>query len=300
MRLVTYRGEEGWRAGIVLGDVVVDAEVAARQAGLAAAAPADAWRSVREIIQASPEHLTALARAVERLAETDRRPLADAQLGPPIPAPDKIICVGLNYRDHAAESGLPLPEVPALFAKYRNALVGPADPIVLPAVSSEIDYEAELAVVIGRRCKQVAEDEALACVAGAMALNDVSARDLQFQTGQWLAGKILDTFAPCGPALVLRDEIADLQDLTVEARVNQQTVQHASTAEMVFSVAELVAFISRIMTLEPGDIIATGTPAGVGFKRTPPLYLREGDVVEVSIGGLGTIRNPVVGAGAKA
>jgi 2-keto-4-pentenoate hydratase/2-oxohepta-3-ene-1,7-dioic acid hydratase in catechol pathway len=184
--------------------------------------------------------------------------------------------------------------VPIVFAKFRNSLAGPADPIVLPEVSEAVDYEAELAVVIGRHCRAVQADDALDYVAGAMAFNDVSARDLQMQTGQWTMGKAVDTFAPCGPALVLMDEIDDLQDLRVEARVNGKTVQSGSTASMIFSVAQIIEFISRVMTLEPGDIIATGTPAGVGISRTPPLLLSPEDVVEVEIEGLGLLANPVV------
>jgi len=215
------------------------------------------------------------------------------RLGPPIPDPEKIICLGLNYRSHAEEAGLSVPKVPILFAKYRNALTGPTSPIILPGISEEIDYEGELAVVVGKQCKNVAVEEALDYVAGYMAFNDVSARDLQMRTGQWLSGKTLDTFAPCGPALVI-NEISDPQDLDISTRVNGQTLQQSNTRNMIFSVAETLAYISQLMTLEPGDIIATGTPEGVGFKRNPPIFLRHGDVVEVEIEGIGALRNPVV------
>jgi 2-keto-4-pentenoate hydratase/2-oxohepta-3-ene-1,7-dioic acid hydratase in catechol pathway len=199
----------------------------------------------------------------------------------------------LNYRRHAEEAGLPLPEVPSLFAKYRNSLTGPTSPIVLPGMSEQIDYEAELAVVIGKGCRNIKSAQALHYVAGYMALNDVSARDLQFRTGQWLAGKALDTFAPCGPALVI-NEIDDPQSLNICTRLNGQTLQQANTNDMAFSVAETVAFITQLMTLEPGDIVATGTPEGVGFKRNPPVFLHHGDMVEVEIEKIGTLRNPVV------
>ena len=189
---------------------------------------------------------------------------------------------------------MPAPPVPIVFAKFRNSLAGPADPIVLPEASEAVDYEAELAVVIGRRCRGVDVDDALDHVAGAMAFNDVSARDLQMQTGQWTMGKAIDTFAPCGPALVFMDEIDDLQALEVETRVNGETVQSGTTASMIFPVAELIAFISRVMTLEPGDIIATGTPAGVGMARTPQLFIAPDDLVEVEIENLGLLANPVV------
>jgi 2-keto-4-pentenoate hydratase/2-oxohepta-3-ene-1,7-dioic acid hydratase in catechol pathway len=180
------------------------------------------------------------------------------------------------------------------FSKFRNALVGPFDPIVLPTISQQVDYEGELAVVIGTPGKHIAVDDALAHVAGYAVMNDVSARDLQLQTSQWIAGKTLDTFAPLGPGIVPSSLIPDPQDLRLETRVNGTVVQSDSTASMVFSVAETIAFLSSIMTLRPGDIIATGTPAGVGFKREPPLYLQAGDVVEVEIEGVGTIQNPVV------
>ncbi|HET7090027.1 MAG TPA: fumarylacetoacetate hydrolase family protein, partial [Anaerolineae bacterium] len=238
--------------------------------------------AARTLAAATISHVKRAVRAVD-----------DAHLGPPIVDPEKIICLGLNYRDHAKEAGLPIPPVPILFAKYRNALTGPTSPIILPGVSEESDYEAELAVVIGRRCKGVAAAEALSVVAGYMAFNDVSARDVQLRTSQWLAGKSLDTFGPCGPALVI-DEIRDPQALSVSTRVNGETLQQGNTRDMIFSVAESVAFISQLMTLQPGDIIATGTPAGVGYKREPPIFLHHGDIVEVEIEGIGMLRNPVV------
>lgn len=302
MRLVTYDGDGTWRAGIVVhGAVVVDARAAARAAGLSVTADGgggDVWTSIRPILgmgAAERDRLQASAGNLARdAAPGDTRPRADACLGPPVLDPEKIICLGLNYRDHAVEASLATPDAPMLFAKFRNSLVGPASPIVLPRISRQIDYEGELAVVIGRPCKDVPTAEALDYVAGVMVFNDVSARDVQLQTSQWMAGKALDTFAPCGPELVTLDEVADVQDLTLTTRVNGETVQRATTAGMIFPVAETVSFISRLMTLEPGDIIATGTPEGVGFKRTPPLFLRDGDVVEVEIAGVGLLRNPVV------
>ena len=221
--------------------------------------------------------------------------LAQCSLLPVIPNPNKIICIGVNYAEHAAEAGVAQTRVPVLFAKFRNSLIGPSSPILLPRVSREIDYEGELAVVIGRRCKEVAVRDALDYVAGYSVFNDVSARDLQMQTSQWVAGKALDTFAPMGPGIVPASEIPDPQTLQLRTRVNGTTLQDANTAQMIFPVAELIAFISSIMTLEPGDIIATGTPSGVGFKRTPPVYLKAGDTVEVEIERVGRIRNPVLG-----
>jgi 2-keto-4-pentenoate hydratase/2-oxohepta-3-ene-1,7-dioic acid hydratase in catechol pathway len=205
----------------------------------------------------------------------------------------KIVCVGMNYRDHAEEAGLEVPERPILFAKWPNALVGPGEPIVLPGFTSELDYEAELGVVIGRRARDLDAAESLDAVAGYVCVNDVSARELQFQDGQWTRGKSLDTFCPVGPRLVPAADVPDPQALGIRCRVNGELLQDSSTAHMVFSVAELIAYASRGMTLEPGDLIATGTPAGVGFTRNPPVFLRPGDEVTVEIDGVGVLTNPV-------
>lgn len=293
MRLVTYHSEQSWRAGVVIDDRVIDTAAAAQAAALDWDSTID-WTSNRHIVSMSVDQRSKLITAARTLAiSNSSHAVDDLTLGPPIVDPDKIICMGLNYRDHAEEAGLPIPKVPLLFAKFRNALTGPASPIVLPGVSQEVDYEAELAVVIGRRCKDVRAADALNTVAGYMALNDVSARDIQMRTSQWLSGKTLDTFAPCGPALVI-DEIDDPQALSVSTRVNGETLQQGNTRDMIFSVVQAIEYISGLMTLEPGDIIATGTPAGVGFKRTPPIYLHAGDVVEVEVEGVGLLRNPVV------
>ena len=186
-----------------------------------------------------------------------------------------------------------LPNYPVLFTKWASSLIADGAPVLLPPEESAADYEAELAVVIGRRGYRVEASEALAHVAGAMPFNDVSARDLQMANNLWTGGKAIDTFAPCGPALITLDEIADLQSLPVRTRVNGETVQDGNTASMIFGVTETIEFLSQIMTLETGDIIATGTPAGVGNSRTPKLFLSAGDVVEVEIGDLGILRNPV-------
>src|SRR5262249_18680402 len=219
---------------------------------------------------------------------------AGSRFSPPTTTPEKIICPALNSRDPAPEAGFDPPPVPIFFSKFRNALTGPFDPIVLPRSSHEVDFEGELAVVIGKAGKYIPLEEALDHVAGYAVMNDVSARDLQLRTSQWTAGKTLDTFAPFGPGIVPRALIPDPQDLAIQTRVNGTVVQSDSTKSMVFSVAETIAFLSSLMTLRPGDIIATGTPAGVGFKREPPIYLQPGDVVEVEIEGIGTIKNPVV------
>ncbi|WP_060577052.1 MULTISPECIES: fumarylacetoacetate hydrolase family protein [unclassified Pseudonocardia] len=221
-------------------------------------------------------------------------PLDEVRLGSPLSSPEKIICLGLNYVDHATETGFEAPPAPIIFSKFRNSLVGPHDPVVLPRSSHEVDFEGELAVVIGRAAKYVDEADALAYVAGYAVTNDVTARDLQVRTSQWTAGKALDTFAPMGPGLVPAGLVPDPQDLMIETRVNSETMQYDSTKAMIFSVAHTIADLSTMMTLVPGDVIATGTPAGVGFKQDPPRFLTAGDVVEVSIRGIGTIRNPVV------
>jgi acylpyruvate hydrolase len=292
MRLVTYQAEGGWRSGIQIGEAVVDTEAAAQQARTGADVD---WTSNRAVIQTSPEQRAALTEAVTEDLEAAGMPLSQLHLGPPIPDPEKILCMGLNYRDHAAETGMDLPEKPLFFAKFRNSLTGPHDEIAPPeAASRRVDYEVELAVVIGRRCRDVDVSQALDCVAGAMVLNDVSARDRQMEVSQWTMGKAIDTFAPCGPALVLMDEIPDLQTLGLRTRVNGETLQDANTSLMVFGVAEAVAFLTQVMTLEPGDIISTGTPAGVGSMRKPPVWLHAGDVVEAEIDGIGTLRNPVI------
>lgn len=296
MQLVSYRThnstDESWRAGVEHEGLVVDVtalwhdgthETTTRH--LLAAGPATVhtvFKQAHEALDAGPD-----APGVFQVSSLE--------LGPPVPDPDKIICIGINYADHASEAGLARTEVPLFFAKFRNSLTGPTSPILLPRVSNQIDYEGELAVIIGTRCKEVSEQDALQYVAGYSIMNDVSARDLQMQTSQFIAGKALDTFAPMGPGMVLASAIPDPQALQLTTRVNGQVVQHASTASMIFSVAAIVSFLSSLMTLEPGDIIATGTPSGVGFKRTPPLFLRDGDVTEVEIEGIGQLRNPVVG-----
>ena len=207
--------------------------------------------------------------------------------------PGKIVCVGLNYLDHAQEGGMELPKAPLLFAKWPNTLIGDGEPIVLPPEATEVDYEAELGVVIGTKAKRVSEADALEYVEGYICVNDVSARDLQFGDGQWTRGKSVDTFCPVGPRLVPREEIADPQQLGIRCIVNGEARQNSSTAQMIFSVAEIIAYVTRVITLEPGDLIATGTPAGVGVFRDPKILLKDGDEVSIEIDGVGTLINPV-------
>jgi 2-keto-4-pentenoate hydratase/2-oxohepta-3-ene-1,7-dioic acid hydratase in catechol pathway len=224
----------------------------------------------------------------------------DVLAGPlpaPIPRPPKIICIGLNYRDHAAESKAALPDVPTVFAKFPTAATGHRCPIVLPKFSSQPDYEAELAVVIGRGGRYIPEAHWREHVFGYTAFNDVSARDFQRATTQWIIGKTFDTFAPFGPAIVTADEIEDPHALDISLLLNGEVMQHSNTREMIFRIPRLIAHLSSVFTLEPGDIISTGTPAGVGFARKPPRWLTPGDEVVVRVEGLGELVNPVVAEG---
>jgi 2,4-didehydro-3-deoxy-L-rhamnonate hydrolase len=211
----------------------------------------------------------------------------------PIDRPGKIVCVGLNYRDHAEEQGTEIPGAPLLFAKWPNALIGPGEPIVIPRQSTQVDYEAELGVLIGERVRGVSEENALESVRGYICLNDVSARDLQFSDGQWTRGKSADTFCPVGPRLVPAAEVPDPQALGIRCVLNGEVMQDSTTANMIFTVAEIIAYTSATMTLEPGDLIATGTPAGVGVFRDPPVLLKDGDEVTIEIDELGALTNPV-------
>jgi 2-keto-4-pentenoate hydratase/2-oxohepta-3-ene-1,7-dioic acid hydratase in catechol pathway len=265
MRLCTFRDHDGTRLGRVEGD---------RVQPLAAADVAAALDG------ALPEPVGA------------PRPLAGVELLPPL-RPGKIIGIGLNYRDHAAETGAALPTRPLLFAKLPTSVTGAAADIVVPGYTDELDYEGELAVVIGRRVRDAAEEEALEAVLGYAVMDDVSARDRQREEPQWIRAKGGDTMAPFGPWITTRDEIPDPQDLRIRTWVNDELRQDGHTADMVFGVAALIAFCSASFTLEPGDVITTGTPAGVGVARRPQAFLRPGDRVRVEIEGLGTLDNAV-------
>ena len=276
MRLVTVRIDGATRAGRVSGDEIVLLD-----------AP-----DVRAVLEAGPVTSGSVA-----VAEGDGMLALDgADLAPVVPGPDKIVCVGLNYRDHAAETNSPLPAAPIYFAKYRRALTGPNDPIRLPPpeVSTNADWEVELAVVIGRQVRNAGADEALAAIAGFTVLNDVSIRDWQTRTTQFLAGKTFEGSTPVGPALVTADEIGDGRGLRVSCTVDGITKQSSNTDQLVFGPAELVADLSTIMTLDPGDIIATGTPGGVGMARDPQQWLAPGMVVRTAIEGIGEMVNPCV------
>lgn len=271
MKLATVRDGGDTRAVRIEGDEAV--ELAAADVGEVLARPG--WR----------------AWAASAAAETGaRRPVGDLDYAPLVPRPDKVVCVGLNYRNHILEMGRDLPDHPTLFAKYRGALIGAHDEILLPAVSDRVDWEAELAVVVGAPARHVAVDEAAACIAGYSILNDVSVRDYQNRTLQWLQGKTFEASTPLGPWLVTADETPG-PGREIVCEVNGELMQKADTADLVFDPATLVSYISDVITLEPGDVIATGTPGGVGAARSPQRFLTEGDVVVTRIAGVGECRN---------
>lgn len=281
MRLVSFEHTGGAvRAGALDGDKIVD--LAATDWSLPS--------SVRGILSTGNEALQAARRAPLNKSVVFA---AAPRMKAPVPNPGKVICIGLNYRDHAAESGAPIPKEPVIFNKFPNAIIGPGEPIELPTVSSQVDYEAELVVVIGKRGRRIAESAAIEFIAGYTIGHDVSARDWQLgkDAKQWLLGKSFDTFAPMGPALVTRDEVADPHNLGIRFRLNGQTMQDSNTSQMIFRVEQLVSYVSQVTTLDPGDVIFTGTPPGVGFARKPPVFLKPGDVCEVEIDGLGVLRN---------
>jgi len=270
VRIVSYSSERESRAGILSDGEVFDAGASMREllagGGLAGIEPAGEGRALDEV-----------------------------ELLPPIPDPDKIVCLGLNYRAHAAEAGLEPPDSPTIFAKYRNALAAPGATVRLPDTSDKVDYEAEVAFVIGRRAKDVAEQDALGHVAGYMLLNDLSARDLQFATPQWMPGKVFDGSAPCGPALVTPDEAGAHDAIEFSLTLNGEQMQAASTDDLVFSVPAIVSRLSALMTLEPGDVISTGTPSGVGSMREPRVWLQPGDAIVIESPTLGRLETTISG-----
>jgi 2-keto-4-pentenoate hydratase/2-oxohepta-3-ene-1,7-dioic acid hydratase in catechol pathway len=278
MRLVSYRRGSSARAGLLTDEGLLDAAAILRLDRI----------TVRELIEG--EMLRDLA---ERLEGSDVGPVANAELLPPLPNPDKIICIGLNYRSHAAEAGIDPPKQPTFFAKFRNALAAPSAAVQLPAASEKVDYEAEVAFVVERRCREVDPEDALTAIAGYMLLNDLSARDLQFATPQWMPGKVFDGSAPCGPAIVTPDEAGDPGAISFALDLNGERMQEASTADLIFSIPELLGRLSRWMTLEPGDIVSTGTPAGVGSVRQPRVWLKPGDEIVISSSTLGELRTRI-------
>ncbi|ACT03573.1 fumarylacetoacetate hydrolase family protein [Paenibacillus sp. JDR-2] len=250
------------------------------------------------LLQGGEAELSKLRQYVEESKERQDRYLDESQVvvGPSVPEPGKIICIGLNYRKHAEETNMPLPEYPILFSKFSNALAAHGEDVPLPRSTQKVDYEAELAIVIGRTAKNVSVDEALDYVFGYSTSNDLSARDLQTRTSQWLAGKSCDKFAPVGPYLVSKDEVGDPNDLRISCTVNGEVRQDSNTSDMIFNCKEIVSYISQCMTLSPGDIILTGTPEGVvmGYPPEKQVYLQDGDVVTIEIEKLGALTNRMV------
>lgn len=279
MRIVTYHSGRGDRAGIQLGEGVVDAWDALGGDG----------STVRELLESG--------RVEEaRAAAESSQPgvsLSEVELLPPVPDAGKIVCIGLNYRAHAAEAGIDPPESPTFFAKFRNALVPTGATVPLPAASRKVDYEAEVAFVVGRRCTAVQEVEAGEYVAGYMLFNDLSARDLQFATPQWMPGKVFDGSAPCGPALVTPEEGEVDGSISFSLELNGEVMQESTTDDLIFGIPELIARLSRLMTLEPGDIVSTGTPSGVGSTRDPHVWLKPGDEISISSPTLGLLETRI-------
>jgi 2-keto-4-pentenoate hydratase/2-oxohepta-3-ene-1,7-dioic acid hydratase in catechol pathway len=284
MKLITFVHENQMRLGaLVGGEFIYDLN------RLDPAIPGE----MIAFLEAGSDALERGGKALERARTEEGQPFGRVMLKAPVPRPGKIICVGKNYMDHAAETGGAAPSFPMIFAKYANTVIGPGEPIVVPPAVKQPDYEGELAVVIGRRGREIPEAEAMSYVAGYTALNDVSARDWQMRTTQYTLGKTVDTFCPMGPALVTADEVPDVQDLAIRTVINGEVLQQGRTSQMIFSIAYLISDMSQVMTLEPGDVIATGTPSGVGMARKPPRWLRNGDVVRVEIERVGVLENPV-------
>ncbi|CAN5816924.1 ureidoglycolate lyase [soil metagenome] len=285
MKLVTFQHNGQTHIGALRADnTIVDFSQAASSLPT----------TMKGFLAAGSDALTTAQKAVDNAPASAILKSADVTLNAPVPDPGKIICVGLNYADHAKEAGLPLPEYPTVFSKYSNAVNDPGGPIVLPKISSEPDYECELGVVIGKRAKNVSQADALNYVAGYLPFHDVSARDYQMRTSQWTLGKTFDTFAPMGPALVTSDEVGDPHTLDIQLSIGGEVLQTSNTRHLIFKIDYLVSYLSSIMTLEPGDVIATGTPAGIGGARNPKRFLKPGETVRIEISKLGVLENPVV------
>jgi 2-keto-4-pentenoate hydratase/2-oxohepta-3-ene-1,7-dioic acid hydratase in catechol pathway len=274
---VSFHGDGGVRLGVETGAGVVDVR----------AAVPDAPATARELIAAGPGELDRVRRAVE--SATDAVPVEQLRLAAAVPDPGKIVCVGLNYQKHAAEGGMPVPEQPIYFAKFANSLAGSGEDVVITAATRRADYEVELVAVIGRRTRRVSPEEALDSVFGYATGNDLSARELQMRSSQWTYGKAIDGFAPLGPYLVTADEVPDPQALDLRCWVNGDLRQASNTRDMVFSVADLVSDLSQVMTLEPGDLVYTGTPEGVAMGMADPAWLQPGDEVVCEVQGLGRL-----------
>jgi 2-keto-4-pentenoate hydratase/2-oxohepta-3-ene-1,7-dioic acid hydratase in catechol pathway len=293
MKLLQFRGGDGLKLGVKTDSGVVDVAAAGAALGV------DAPTSLIEVIEVGQPALDALQGLIDAVSASDASAEwtldeMGLQYGPAVDDPGKIICVGLNYRRHAAETGMAVPETPVLFSKFLNTIAAYGDSVSLPPVATQYDYEVELGVVIGKPARNVSEDDALDYVLGYVTSNDISVRDLQSRTSQWLLGKTLDNFLPVGPYLVTADEVGDPQLLDIKTWVNGDIRQNSNTGDMIFTVAQIVSYISRYFTLEPGDLIVTGTPEGVAMGREDKPWLKPGDEVVVEVGKLGALKNVMV------
>lgn len=314
MRFVNYRRHGDTRIGVLLEDRIIDVnrvlQLKLQRSGVAnssrlafAQAPPDALA----FIAAGQDGLDVIGDAVDWIesqseaSDDDQMadmgiqiPISQVGIAPPIPRPGKIICLGLNYRDHAIEAGDPIPDYPVYFPKYSNCVIGPGENIVIPKVTKMVDYEVELAFIIGRRGRNIDQNDAMNHVFGYTVVNDVSAREYQRRSSQWAAGKVFDTFLPMGPHIVTVDEVGDPHSLSISCKINDEVRQDSSTNQMIFTIPAIIKDLSEIMTLEPGDIVTTGTPPGVGSARKPPVWLAPSDTVSVEVEGIGVLVNSVI------
>lgn len=293
MKLLQFQGGDGLKLGVKTDAGVVDIAAAAEALGL------DAPTSLIEVIEVGQPAIDAIQGVLDAAAGAESAPSwtldeMGLQYGPAVADPGKIVCVGLNYRRHAAETNMPVPETPVLFSKYDNTIASYGDSVSLPPVATQYDYEVELGVVIGKPARNVSQEDALGSVLGYVTANDISVRDLQTRTSQWLLGKTLDNFLPVGPYLVTADEVGDPQLLGIKTWVNGDIRQNSNTGDMIFTVAEIVSYISRYFTLEPGDLIVTGTPEGVAMGREDKPWLKPGDEVVVEVEKLGALKNVMI------
>lgn len=286
MKIATFSVQTEQHIGLVKVDQIIS---------LTALCPEEFPACMKKFIERGSELRSRAEQIIEQRVNDDAIfKLSEVNILPPIAKPDKIICVGLNYFDHCKETGMEPPASPVIFSKYSNAITGHNDPIEIPINSTEVDFEAELAFVIGKEAKRVSEEEADDYVFGYTIMNDISARDLQFQDGQWSRGKTADTFAPFGPVIVTKDEVGDPHNLAISLELNGEIMQDSNTSNLIFTVPKIISFLSQSMTLMPGDLIATGTPPGVGMGRNPKIWLKNGDRMNVSIEKIGTLSNHVI------
>lgn len=288
MKLVTFHQDGGLRLGALRQENGKSYVTDLNRADASLPSDIIAFLEGGEAVLAQAKKVLAATPASSGIA------LESVKLAAPVPRPGKILCIGLNYRDHAAESGVALPEFPTVFTKYNNTVIGTGEAIVIPPATTKPDWEVELGVVIGKTAKNVSEADALNYVGGYVPYHDVSARDYQMRTSQWTMGKTFDTFGPMGPALTTADEISDPHNLNIQLSIDGEVLQKSNTSNLYFTINQLIADITTVMTLEPGDLIATGTPGGVGQSRKPPRFLQDGEVVRIEIEKLGVLENPVV------